>query len=496
MSCYIGIDLGTSNVKVILLSDSGEQLALASRSYPTHQPKAEQAEQSPSEWWEATCTCIREVMACQVAIHSMPLGIGLSGQMHGLVLLDKSGQPLRDAIIWPDRRSAKRCTERSVLSRTASYRAISGLPLATGFLGPSLEWVREHEPDLYKNAACFILPKDYLRFRLTGILGTDATDACGTYLFDIGRGVWSDVLFTEFGLNIDLAPEILGTLTVGGTVTRKAAGETGLSAGIPVIVGGSDQAMAALALGVVKPGRAAVAISTGGTLITTVNAPITDQRIHTLRHAYPDRWLFMGATLAAGSALAWFNDKVLTPGTGGTKPSLEELGLEAESVTPGSDGLLFAPYLSGERTPHLNPRAKASFIGLSLNHTRAHMIRAIMEGVAYSLNDSLQVFRDLDVRVDELYCYGGGAKSSTWRQIIADVFELPVHWEKGSEQSATGAAIAAAEALGGKLGADNGIGRDTVLVEPRPHTSDIYRARLKTFKSSYVQLRSIFDELV
>jgi xylulokinase len=499
MECFIGLDLGTSNVKVLIMDEQGVVITVLSRSYLTRHPLPTQAEQSPEDWWEATRACIREATSEEILKGRTIRSIGLSGQMHGLVLLDKALKPIRDAIIWPDRRATESCRLRAASPRMESFKRITGLPLATGFLAPSLEWVRDNEPDVYRASACFMLPKDYIRFRLTGVVATDPTDASGTYLFDIRKGSWSKELFEEFGLAEALEPEIIETMSSAGTVTKEAAAETGLSPGTPVIAGGSDQSMAALALGANRPGVIAAAISTGGTLITTIEKPLYDPRLHTLRHVYPDRWLMMGATLSAGAAIAWFNQKILgraddkegwIPGA-----EIEDLTRSAEAVPAGSDGLLFSPYLSGERTPHMNANAKGCFVGLTLSHTRAHMTRAIMEGVAYSLCDSLDIFRELGLPIEELLCYGGGTKSLTWRQILADVFEEALLWEDTSEQSATGAALACAEVEGLRL-RDRGPARSSGVISlPRRENQELYRSRRRTYRNIYTQLAGVFEEL-
>ncbi len=499
MDYFMGIDLGTSTVKVIVMDEAARTRTLQSKSYPTRHPFPGHAEQDPGDWWEATASCIRQAMAEDFLEGKGIRSIGLSGQMHGLVLLDKEMKPIRNAIIWPDRRSTALCRQRSESSQMAGFRQMTGLPLATGFLAPSLEWVRENEPSIYGKASCFMLPKDYIRFRLTGLIATDPTDASGTYLFDLGTGSWAGELFDEFGLSTSLAPEIMETMSMAGSVSHSASGATGLRAGTPVIVGGSDQSMAALALGASRPGVIAAAISTGGTLITTVGSPLHDPRLHTLRHVYPDSWLMMGATLSAAAALAWFNERILgkPDGNDGWMPgsAIEELSALAGSVPAGSESLVFLPYLSGERTPHMNANAKGCFIGLTTAHSRAHMARAIMEGVAFALCDSLDIFRELGLPADEILCCGGGAKSEVWRQILCDVFEEGIAWEKSSEQSAIGAALAGAEVLGLRLRSGGSGGSAEEKSQPRPENRELYRSRKGTFRKIYVQLGGIFEEL-
>ena len=499
MKCFLGIDLGTSSVKVIVLDQAGALLALSSRSYPSRQALPGYAEQSPLDWWSSTCECVRESMGSLGETPPELEAVGLSGQMHGLVLLDSEGRLLRDAIIWPDRRTTGICAERSLSKRSEAFREITGLPLATGFLAPSLEWVRRNEGELYERAACFMLPKDYIRFRLTGKIATDPTDACGTYLFDIRKGEWSEELLSEFHIDMRLAPEILETMSVVGSVTEEAARDAGLRPGTSVICGGSDQAMAALALGADRPGIVAASISTGGTVITTVDSPLYDPRLHTLRHAFKDRWLMMGATLSAGAALSWFNDKVLNfpaqDDQASRAPGIVELTESAAEIQPGSNGLLFAPYLSGERTPHMNPNAKGCFVGLTMSHTRSHMVRSIMEGVVYSLCESLEIFRELGLPAREIFCLGGGSRSRVWRQMMADIFDSPVQSREFSDFSALGAALAAARACGLAITGERCCGPLGEKVNPVPQNVRTYRAQHEIHKQIYVRLETLFDEL-
>jgi xylulokinase len=498
LECFLGIDLGTSAVKAILLDASGGCLGIRERRYPIRQPKPGFAEQAPEAWWQAAAECVRDLFTDAEADPKSVCSIGLSGQMHGLVMLDASGAPLRDAIIWPDTRTSAICREWS--AESGNYHSITGLPIATGFFAPSLEWVRRFEPELYERAASVLLPKDYLRFRLTGRIATDPSDASGTYLFDITSRRWAAGLVDTLGLDQSLLPDLVETLCLAGELTGEAAAELGLSAGIPVAAGGSDQSMAALALGLAQPDQVAVALSTGGTIITPVTEPIVDRRLHTLCHAFSDQWLLMGATLTGGAALSWLNDQVLSAGSAGGRHrkvlTIKQLGRLAEGVSPGSDGLFFLPYLSGERTPHMNPNAQGSFVGLTLYHTAAHLVRAIMEGVVYSLCDSMEIFQEHGVRPSNTWCYAGGSRSSVWRQIIADVFGRPVVWGRFSDYSALGAALCAAAAVGGKVEARNedGTSGDDVR-RPDPRRIAVYRKGYVTFKRLYERLEPLFDEI-
>ena len=499
MRSFLGIDLGTSAVKVIVIDESGRLQAMGSRAYPIEHPLPGHSEQSPQRWWSSTCACIQETLLTEGLRADAIDAIGLSGQMHGLVLMDGNGTTLRNAIIWPDQRTAGICAEKARAENAKGFHAITGLPLATGFLAPSLEWVRRNEPDVYRKAACFLLPKDYLRFRLTGRAATEPSDASGTFLFDISRRMWSPEMLDAFGIAGNLVPELVDTMEVAGHLTREAALLTGLTPGTPVIAGGSDQAMAALALGADRTGKVAVAISSGGTVITPIDSPRSDPRVHTLCHAYKGQWLMMGATLAAGISLSWAAENLFTaPSTpdGARAPvDVEQLSRWAGEVAAGANGLFFAPYLNGERTPHMDPNARGCLIGLTLSHTRAHVARAIMEGVAYSLRESTEIFREMGLPVDEVSCYAGGSRSPVWRQILADVLDLPVRWRQFADYSALGAAIVGGRGLGVLIPEEDFHGQADHALLPVPENARTYRARLSTFRKIYPRLSDIFREI-
>ena len=472
------------------LSESGEIVALRGDGYPIRQPFPGWAEQSPADWWAATCGCLRHVTAALEAASETVAAVGLSGQMHGLVLLDADGAPLRDAIIWPDRRSADICEEWAGGDGGAAVSAVAGLPVATGFLAPSLAWVKRHEPGIHCRAARVLLPKDFIRYRLTGNLATDDSDASGTLLFDVTSRRWSEALLGRFGLDGSLLPPLRGSLTVAGTVGDAASRETGLPPGVPVAVGGSDQSMSAIALGVDAPGTVAVAISTGGTVITTVGRALLDARVHTLCHADSRRWLMMGACLSAGLSLSWFARTFC-----GTAEGIYDLlSKEAGTVPPGSEGLLFAPYLCGDRTPHRDAVARGGFIGLTPRHTRGHMVRAIMEGVVFSLCESMDIFRELGLPLERVVSTGGGARSAVWRQIEADVFGTPVEWRPGDEHSAIGAAVAGGMAIGRTIPPIAG-GHEARVSEPNAGAAAVYREQRAAYKEIYTRNAALFHRL-
>lgn len=495
MEYYIGIDLGTSSVRVLALGEQGKVLAIQGRDYAIREPQPGFAEQSTAEWWDATTDCLRRLQHLDVLKNARVRAVGLSGQMHGLVLLDREGKALRDAIIWPDRRTADICREWSRTIGAEKISSIAGLPLATGFMAPSLAWVKRNEPDIYLQSVHALLPKDYIRYRLTGEIATDITDASGSLLFDVAHGNWSTELLQLYNLDERLLPQVMHTTRVAGQVTESAAEATGLPSGTPVAAGGADIAMTALALGVDRPGTVVVSIATGGTVIAGIDRPIIDNRIHTFCSATSGRWILMGATLSAGLSLSWFARNVAIPLGAAEDNIIEKISGDAKNIPAGSEGLLFAPYLCGERTPYMNPHAKGCFVGLSLRHSAAHMVRAIMEGVAFSLCESLDIFDALHVPAKTILCSGGGARSPLWRQILADTFDRPVGWDPGEEHSGTGAAMVAALAAGNPVSRAVTEERPSDVVHPRPEQVTVYQKQRETYKQIHPQLAGIFEAL-
>lgn len=504
MGVFLGIDLGTSSVRANLIHPDGDILGIGSQEYPISMPHPGWAEQDPASWWSATCAAIAR--ACrETKIRPQEVtAVGLSGQMHGLVLLDLSGVPVRPAIIWPDTRSADECAEiEARIGRDRLYR-ITGIPTATGFFGVSLLWVRRHEPASYARAVRACLPKDYIRYRLTEEYATDPTDGSGTLLFDIRRRSWSSEIADALHLRRDLLPPVLETSALAGRVTAAASRETGLPSGIPVATGGADQVMGAIGSGVVEDGVVGCTIGTGGQVFTTIRDAVVDpgKRLHTLCHAMRGSWLLMGAMLAAGLSLRWFRDTLGEAETReGKRSGVDPYALltaEAEKAEPGSRGLIFLPYLGGERTPHMDPRARGCFVGLSLSHARGHIVRAILEGVCFGMNESFSIFRELGVPLKTVVCSGGGARSLLWRQIQADVYGTPV-WSVGwEEHSAYGAALLAGVATGvyrDVFEACQRSARRLDVIYPRDENRALYVRQYAIYQALYPALRETFREL-
>ncbi len=438
MNIYIGIDLGTTMLKGIAMDDTGKIVASFAKESPMITRKPEWAEQSPELWWSTTMEIIN-LLGTKINLSDVK-GIGLSGQMHGLVTYDKAFTPLRRAIVWMDKRSNKEVE--SILNKVnrISLYKITGNPVFTGFLLPSLLWIKRKEPEVYSQIVKISSPKDYLAYRFTGNLKTEPTDALATAAFDYKKGVWSEKILRETGIPLSIFPEIIATTTPFGGLTSRVSKITGIPTGTPVY-GGSDQSMAALGNGLTKEGDVAIAVSTGGQFLVIAKKGYIDpkRRLHTLNHALPDIGLYMAATLSAGFSLKWFKNDI-TSFKELTYPKFLD---HIASIPPGSDGLFYLPYLAGERTPYFNPNLRGAFIGLSHSHTRHHMVRAIIEGVAFSIRDCFNVFTEMRMPMKRVILSGGGVKDPIWRQIITDVINMPTSIINVSDHSPFGAAILA-----------------------------------------------------
>lgn len=449
MTYLLGLDLGTSAVKALLLpTDSHGETRSLSRPLSLSVPRPGWSEQDPAQWWEATRSATRGLLQQFDLRPSEIRAIGISGQMHGATLLDDRGDVLRPCILWNDQRSGAECewiTGRVGLENLLHW---VGNPALAGFTVPKLLWVRNNEPEVYARIARVLLPKDYLNFRLTGTMATDYSDASGTLLFDVGARRWSDSLAEALGISPDLFPPAVESTAVVGTVTEAAADATGLQEGTPVVAGGADNACAAVGMGVVRSGQVLCSIGTSGTLLAPMDAPRVDPagRLHTFCHAVPGTWYAMGVVLSAGGSLSWWHNVLQEGGQG--DDSFDALLEGAASVPPGSDGLIFLPYLSGERTPHGDPDARGVFFGLSLRHGRDHLTRSVIEGVSFALSDSAHLMRELGVNLDTVRATGGGARSELWRRILASLFDARVLIALSDAGPAFGAAILAGVGTG------------------------------------------------
>lgn len=444
MAYVLGLDTSTTATKAILVDEVGNVVGEASSDYPYETPQPLWAEQEAGLWWAATISSIQAVLAQTGATGQDVKAIGLTGQMHGLVLLDESDVPLRPAILWNDQRTSAECDEMRATVGRDRLIATTGNDALAGFTAPKLLWVRNHEPEIYARARHVLLPKDYVRLRLTGEHAMDRAGGAGTILFDLAQRDWSQSLLSELDLDPAWFPPTFEGPAVTGAVTPAAAAATGLAPGTPVVGGGGDQAANAVGVGAVREGVAALSLGTSGVVFVTTDTPQVepDGRLHAFCHAVPGKWHLMGVMLSAAGSLRWFNDE-LAPGV-----AVEELVASARDVPAGSDGLLFLPYLTGERTPHPDPLARGAFVGLTVRHTRAHLVRAVLEGVAFGLRDSLDLVRGTGVAVDQVRASGGGTHSALWRQIMADILQAEVVTLGTAEGAAYGAAVLAGVGAG------------------------------------------------
>ncbi len=455
MSIFLGIDIGTSGTKTLAIDAAGKILADATELYPIYHPKPLWAEQDPDDWWRATVNTVRAVVERGRLQPGDVKAIGLSGQMHGSVFLDKQNHVIRRALLWNDQRTAAECVEME--ERAGGRRALIKMvanPALTGFTAPKILWLRNHEPRNFAKLAKVLLPKDDVRRRLTGEYATDVSDASGMLLLDVAKRDWSKPLLAKLELDIGLFGRCYESEEVTGRLTRAAADELGLSSDCLVVGGAGDCAAGAVGNGIVRKGSLSTSIGTSGIMFVHSDEMEFDPkgRLHTFCHAVHGKWHMMGVSLSGGGCLQWFRNSLCEVESAQHKERggdvYNALTADAETIPPGSEGLFFLPYLSGERTPHADPDARACFIGLTLAHRRPHMVRAILEGVAYAMRDSLTIIRELGVPVRQIRASGGGSRSQLWRQIQADVFGQKVVTLNAEEGPAYGVALLAAVGAG------------------------------------------------
>jgi len=496
LALLLGIDVGTGGTRALAIDATGRIVASATNEHaPFASPRTGWAEQDPHDWWRAAREAIRRVLASPGVSADAITAIGFSGQMHGSTLLDAKGEVVRPALLWCDQRTHEQCAQ--ITDRIGAARLIELTlnPALTGFTAPKLLWVRQHEPDLWKQVRSVLLPKDYVRFRLTGDRATDVADASGTLLFDVGGRRWSREVCDALDIDMTMLPEAFESPQVTGSVSATGAEETGLRAGTPVVAGAGDQAAGAVGMGIVRPGAVSATIGTSGVVFAATDRPVIEKggRIHAFCHAVPGRWHVMGVTLAAGLSLRWFRDQLFPVTTGAGDP-YDQMTAEAARVPAGSDGVLWLPYLMGERTPHLDPHARAALVGLSASHTRGHVVRAVLEGVAFSLKDSFTLFAEMGVPVHSVRLGGGGARSALWRQIQADVYGYAVETVEAEEGAAYGAALLAG--VGGGVWstvdeACNAVVRVNGRVEPDPAARAVLEEQYARYRALYPALRSV-----
>lgn len=454
MRYVIGVDIGTSGTKTVLFDEKGNAVSSFLVEYPLYQPKIGWAEQDPEDWWNATYTSINSVIK-QSGVNPADIkGIGLSGQMHGLVMLDKDGEVLRKSIIWCDQRTTAEADELTEKIGKERLVEITGNPALTGFTAAKILWVQKNEPELYAKTAKILLPKDYIRYKLTGEYATEVSDASGMQLMDIKNRCWSEEVLEKLNIDKNLLGKMYESCEVTGKIHQEAANLTGLNEGTIVVGGAGDQAAGAVGNGIVKTGIVSSTIGTSGVVFAHMdNIQIDkDGRVHTLCHAVPGKWHVMGVTQGAGLSLKWYRDNFCHA----EMDAAEGMGVDpyylmdkqAEKIAPGCEGLIYLPYLMGERSPHNDPNAKGVFFGLSAKHTKYDMLRAVMEGVSYSLNDCMSVIKEMGIDASEVRASGGGGKSKLWRQMQADMFGCDINTINVSEGPALGVALLAAVGAG------------------------------------------------
>ena len=489
---WLGIDVGTGGTRALLVDERGHVRSSFTEAHDEMlmlQPLW--AEQDPKNWWDAAVKAIRGVLAESGIAGSDIQGIGLSGQMHGLVILDAEQEVIRRSLIWCDQRSQPQVDAINAKVGKEKVLACTANPVLTGFTLPKLLWVRDHEPANFARVRTMLLPKDYVRFRMTGEFATDVSDASGTALFDVVNRRWSHELVDALGLDREILPRACESPEITGTVTSEAAALTGLAAGTPVVGGGGDQAASAVGNGIVEPGIVSCTLGTSGVVFAHMEKVEYDPsgRVHTFCHAVPGKWHVMGVTQGAGLSLQWFRNQ-LAPGL-----SYDALMREAATAPVGSQGLYWLPYLMGERTPHLDAEARGGWVGLTNRHTRADLIRAIVEGVSYSQRDGLEIVESLGVPVRSVRASGGGAKSPFWRQILASVFRKRVVTLESQEGSAYGAALLALVGTGEFASVPEACAaviREVNSTEPKAADAIVYERGYAAYDRLYPALRGLW----
>ena len=498
---FIGIDVGTSSIKALLVDGEGRVIASSNPEYPFQTPAPLQAETDPEVWWEATCRALRELVGKTDAASIS--GIGLTGQMHGLVLLDDKGNPLRPCIMWNDQRSFKECEEMTEAIGEAEVLRITGNPILAGFTAPKLRWVEKHEPEVFSKISKVLLPKDFIRYRLTGEFFSDVSDASGTSMLNVGERKWSDEILSAMGWSRAWLPEVTESTVASTRISGEASSLTGLATGTPVIAGGGDQAAQAVGCGIVQEGMVSATLGTSGVVFAQSDQYRVEPegKLHAFCHAVPGKWHLMGVMLSAAGSFQWYKNQLgreeqKLESEGGPN-AYDTLTASAETVPPGSEGLIFLPYLSGERTPHPDPHARGCFIGLSVRHEKRHLTRAVLEGVSFGLNDSVELMRNLGVNPKEIVLSGGGTRSALWKQMLADIFSSRCTMVNALEGAAYGAAVLAAVGSGAFSSVEDACDRwirQTEVVEPSGENSS-YAKFYSIYRSLYPTLQETFRSL-
>ncbi len=502
MSYLLGIDVGTTSTRVLVIDERGVVRGSHATEYPLSTPRPNWAEQDPHDWWEATITAVRAAMDRAGIGGDAIAGVGLSGQMHGSVFLDAADEVIRPALLWCDQRTAKQCAWITETVGADDVVTETLNPVLTGFQAPKIIWLRDEEPEAWARLRRVLLPKDYVRLRLTGEYATEVSDASGTSLLNVRERRWSQVMLERLELPEQWLPAVYESQEVSGAISARAAALTGLAEGTPVVGGGGDQAAGAVGNGIVRAGVVSVSTGTSGVVFAHLDEPVVDEelRTHTFCHAVPGKWHVMGVMLSAGGSLRWLRDELcpaeVEVAARAGVDAYELMTAEAATAPVGCEGLVFLPYLTGERTPYANPNARGVFFGLSLRHGRPHLIRAVLEGVAYGLRDSLQIIEAMGVEITQVRASGGGARSPLWRQIQTDVTGYPHSIINVDEGPAYGAALLAG--VGAGLYGSVGEACDaTIHIVDTPEVDEVshrlYAGYYRLYRRLYRQLESSFD---
>lgn len=490
---FLGIDVSTTGAKALLIDAEGGVVSSATTPLPLSTPKPLWSEQDPHDWWHGVVQSIRAALAQAGADGASVKAVGLTGQMHGLTLLDAAGEVLRPAILWNDQRTGAQCDE--IRRRVGKQRLLqlTGNDALTGFTAPKILWVREHEPQVYARVAHVLLPKDYIRYRLTDSYGTDKAGAAGTLLMDVRTRDWSDEVLQALDIPAAWLPPTHEGPEVTGTISAAAAEATGLKAGTPVVAGGGDQAAGAVGVGAVEPGIVGLVLGTSGVVFASTGEPFIekDGLLHAFCHAVPNTWHLMGVMLSAAGSLQWYRD-TLAPGV-----AFDDLLAPAAAIEPGAEGLFFLPYLTGERTPYPDPLARAGFVGLTVRHTKTHMTRAVLEGVAFGLRDSMELVKGAGLgEIRQIRVSGGGAKSLLWRQILADVMDSELVTVNTTEGAAYGAALLASVGAGTWPSVPEACAATVKVLEsthPQADHAAAYETLYPLYRALYPALKPTFD---
>jgi xylulokinase len=488
----LGLDISTTGAKALLIDAKGNVVSSATTPLTLSTPRPLWSEQDPLEWWAGISDSIQDALARAGADGSVVAAVGLTGQMHGLVMLDEDGDVLRPAILWNDQRTGPQCDE--IRERVGKERLIqiTGNDALTGFTAPKILWVQENEPEIYERTRHILLPKDYIRYRLTGEYAVDRAGGSGTILFDLKERTWSSEVCDALDIPAEWLPPTYEGPQITGQVSAGAADETGLAAGTPVVGGGGDQAAQAVGVGAVEPGIIALTLGTSGVVFATTEEPLVEPegRLHAFCHAVPGHWHFMGVMLSAAGSLQWYRD------TFAPEAEFDSLTLEAASIPPGSEGLLFLPYLTGERTPYPDPLARGAWVGLTTRHERAHVSRSVLEGVAFGIKDSFTLIQEAGLGgIRQVRISGGGSKSPTWRQIIADVLDVELVTVNTTEGAAFGAALLAGVGAGmydDVPSATRAMIKVTGRTSPERKAADVYPDYYARYRALYPALAEEF----